>query len=39
MSMRTALLIAWVAVGVVTVGAAYVVSFSPQPAYARTNTD
>jgi hypothetical protein len=36
---KKAFLIAWLAVGVVTVCAAYVVSLSPQPAYARTNTD
>jgi hypothetical protein len=39
MSMKKVLLIAWLAVGVATVVAAYAVTFSSQPAYARANTD
>jgi hypothetical protein len=37
--MKTAMLAVWLVAAVATVGAAYVVSMSPQPAYARMNTD
>jgi hypothetical protein len=37
--MKPILIAVWLAVAITTVGAAYVVSASPQPIYGRDNTD